>query len=134
MAGFIAAQRAQFGIPYATSCRALGVSQSWLYKWLHGDVSLRRARRQALSTLVIALFGRHKGRYGSPRIVEDLRAMGWRVSVNTIAQVMAEQHLVARSKRRRRSLTRPDRSPRKVPDLLGRDFTPAGEAERDLGR
>jgi putative transposase len=47
MAGFIAAQRAQFGIPYAVSCRALGVSPAWLYKWLHGDRALRRARRRA---------------------------------------------------------------------------------------
>src|SRR4051812_21143455 len=113
MAGFIAARRAQHGIPYAASCRALGVSPSWLYKWLHGDGSLRRARRQALTTLVIALFRRYKGRYGSPRIVDELRAMGWRVSVNTIAQIMAEQHLVARPKRPRPNPTVPDKSPRK---------------------
>jgi transposase InsO family protein len=50
--------------------------------------------------------------------------MGWRVSVNTIAQVMAEQHLVARPKRRRRGLTRADKSARKAPDLLRRDFAP----------
>jgi transposase InsO family protein len=129
VAGFIAAQRAQFGIPYATSCRALGVSQSWLYKWLRGDTSLRRARRQALTILVIALFRRRKGRYGAPRIVDDLREMGWRVSVNTIAQIMAEQHLAARPRRRRRSLTRPDSSTRKAPDLLGRDFTPPAEPD-----
>lgn len=124
MAGFIAAQRAQFGIPYAVSCRALGVSPAWLYKWLHGDGSLRRARRQALTVLVFALFHRHKGRYGSPRITDDLRALGWRVSVNTIAAIMAEQHLVGRPKHRRRNLTRQDTSARKAPDLLNRDFTP----------
>lgn len=124
MARFIVAQRAQFGIPYAVSCRALGVSSAWLYKWLPGDGSVRRARRKALTTLVIALFHRHKGRYGSPRITDELRAMGWRVSVNTIAQIMAEQHLVARPKRRRRNLTVPDKSARKAPDLLNRDFTP----------
>lgn len=127
MAGFIAAQRAQFGIPHATACRALGVSPAWLYKWLHGDGSLRRARRQALTTLVIALFHRHKGRYGSPRITDDLRAMGWKVSVNTVAQIMAEQHLVARPKRRRRNLTMPDKSARKAPDLVNRDFSPPPE-------
>ena len=81
MAGFIAAQRAQFGIPYAVSCRALGVSSAWLYKWLHGDTSLRRARRQALTILVIALFRKCKGRYGSPRIVDELRAMQQGVKV-----------------------------------------------------
>ena len=35
---------------------------------------------------------------------------------------MREQQLVARPKRRRRSLTKADRSARKAPDALGRDF------------
>src|SRR5437868_2729713 len=124
MAAFIVAQRAQYGIPHATSCRALGISQAWLYKWRHGDASLRRARRRALTALVVALFRRHRGSYGSPRITDDLQAMGWRVSVNTIAAIMAEQHLVARAKRRRRGLTKPDKSARKAPDLLRRNFIP----------
>jgi transposase InsO family protein len=44
--------------------------------------------------------------------------------VNTIAQVMSEQHLVARAGRRRRGLTRADKSARKAPDLLRRNFAP----------
>jgi transposase InsO family protein len=123
VAAFIAAQRAQYGIGYAVACRALGVSQSWFYKWVRGDTSLRRARRRGLTALVVVLFGRHRGRYGSPRITDELRAAGWKVSVNTIAQVMAEQHLVARPKRRR-GLTRADKSARKAPDLLRRNFAP----------
>jgi transposase InsO family protein len=106
------------------------VSQAWFYKWRRGDVSPRRARRAELAALVAKLFRRHQGRYGSPRITEDLRELGWRVSKNTVAALMAEQHLVARPKRRRRSLTRPDASARKAPDLLRRDFTPP--AERDV--
>ena len=124
MAAFIAAQRAQYGIPYAVACRALRVSQSWFYQWRHGDASVRRARRQGLTALVVALFRRHRGTYGSPRITDELRAMGWKVSVNTIAAIMAEQHLVARARRRRRGLTRADKSARKAPDLLRRNFTP----------
>jgi hypothetical protein len=31
MRTFIAAQRAEHGVPYALSCRALGVSQAWFY-------------------------------------------------------------------------------------------------------
>jgi transposase InsO family protein len=128
VAAFIAAQRATYGIPYAISCRALGVSQAWWYKWRHGDTSLRRARRQALTTLIVTLFRRHRGRYGSPRITDDLREMGWQVSVNTVAAIMAEQHLLARPRRRRRGLTKPDKSQRKAPDLLRRDFTPPPRA------
>jgi transposase InsO family protein len=124
VAAFIAVQRAQYGIPYAVACRALGVSQSWFYKWRHGDTSLRRARRQGLTALVGALFGRHRGTYGSPRITDEVRAAGWKVSVNTIAAIMAERHLVARPKRRRRGLTRADKAARKAPDLLRRHFAP----------
>jgi transposase InsO family protein len=124
VAGFIAAQRARYGIAYAVSCRALGVSQAWLYKWRRGDVSKRRARRQALAAAIAQLFARHRGTYGSPRITDDLREAGWRVSVNTVAAVMAELQLVARPKRRRRGLTKADAAARKAPDLIGRHFAP----------
>lgn len=124
LAGLIVIQRSEYGIPHAVSCRALGVSQAWFYKWRHGDASLRRKRRAALAALIASLFSRHHGSYGSPRIAADLRELGWRVSQNTVAKLMAQQHLVARRKRRRRSLTRPDGSARKAPDALQRHFHP----------
>jgi transposase InsO family protein len=123
VARLIVAQRAQHGIPYATSCRALGVSPAWFYKWRHGDVSLRRARRRALAELVATLFRKHRGTYGSPRITDDLRELGWRVSEKTVAALMAEQHLIARSTRRRRHTTRPGRGRWRAQDLVRRDFT-----------
>jgi transposase InsO family protein len=90
----------------------------------NGDGSAQRHRRKALAATIAWLFAKHKGTYGSPRIVVDLREMGWRVSVNTVAALMAEQGLVARRTRGRRGTTKPDKSTRKAPDLLGRDFTP----------
>jgi putative transposase len=124
LAGLIAAQRDEHGIPHAVSCRALGVSQAWFYKWRHGDVSVRRKRRAALAAQIEYLFALHHRSYGSPRITADLRAAGWRVSPNTVAALMAEHGLVARRKHRRRSITRSNRSARKSPDALRRDFTP----------
>jgi putative transposase len=125
VAGFIAAQRAQYRIPHATTCRALGLSQAWFYKWRHGDASPRHARRHQLRIAIERLFAAHKGRYGSPRITAELREEGWRVSVNTVAQVMAEQGLRARPKRRRHQTTRPGRGRWRAPDLVGRDFAAA---------
>jgi putative transposase len=69
-------QRADYGIPHATACRALGVSQAWFYKWHHGDPSPRHARRVALTTEIKRLFARYKGKYGSPRITTDLTEAG----------------------------------------------------------
>jgi putative transposase len=124
LAALIAFQRVECGIPHAVSCRALGVSQAWFYKWRRGDWSLRRQRRAALASVVVYLFKAHHGTYGSPRITADLRELGWKVSKNTVAALMAEQGLVARRPWRRRSSTRPDKSARKAPDALRRDFRP----------
>lgn len=124
LAALIATQRVEHGIPHAVSCRALGVSQAWFYKWRRGDPSLRRQRRCALVSVIALLFKVHRGTYGSPRITADLREMGWKVSKNTVAALMAEQGLVARRKRRRRGTTRRDCSARKAPDALRRDFRP----------
>jgi transposase InsO family protein len=96
LAALIAAQRVGHGVPAAVSCRALGVSQAWFFKWRKGDRSPRRKRRAALAATIAYLFTRHNGTYGSPRITADLRAQGWRVSVNTVATLMAEQNLMAR--------------------------------------
>jgi transposase InsO family protein len=50
---------------------------------------------------------------------------GWTVSVNTVADSMRRQGLQGRKPKRRRGLTRQDRSAPKFPDLLHRDFTAA---------
>jgi len=123
VAGFIAAQRAGYRVPCATSCRALGVSQSWFYKWRDGDASPRRARRAQLAIAIEQLFVAHHGDYGSPRITDDLREAGWTVSEKTVAAIMREQRLRARvKKKRRKHTTRQGRGRWRAPDLIGRDF------------
>jgi putative transposase len=122
VAAFIADQRELHGIPYATACRAVEVSPGWLYKWRHGDGSPRRARREQLAAAIKQLYAAHRGKYGSPRITRDLREAGWRVSENTVAQVMRELGLVGRPTRRQRGLTRAGKGHWKAPDLIGRDF------------
>jgi len=126
LAVFIGTQRAQHGIPYATSCRALGVSQAWFYKWRKGDVSLRRARRAAVDAAVAYEFARRQGRDGSPPITTRLRDAGWRISKNTVADSMRRQGLVARPRKKRRGLTKAERRARKPADLVERDFAPPG--------
>jgi len=125
VARFIAAQRVQHQIPHATVCRALGVSEAWFYKWRDGDGSPRRARREQLRAAITQLFAAHQGRYGSPRITDDLREAGWRVTEKTVAKIMHEQGLRARSVKRRKNTTRQGRGRWRAPDLIGRDF-PAG--------
>jgi transposase InsO family protein len=125
VAGFIVSQRAQHGVPYAVSCRALGVSQSWFYKWKDGDHSLRRARRDRLKAEVARLFAARKGKDGSPRITAALKDAGWAVSENTVAALMREMGLAARRGKGRKATTRPGKGRWRAPDLVKRSFAAA---------
>jgi putative transposase len=129
VAALIAAQRDEHQIPQALSCRALGVSRSWFYKWKGGSLPPRAARRERLMAEVRRLFELHGGKYGSPRITADLRDAGWRVSENTVAELMRGQHLAARRTSKRKSTTRPGRGRWRAPDLVKRDF-PAAQVNR----
>ena len=134
VASFVAAQRTDHGIPHAVSCRALEVSESWFYKWKDRPATLRQQRRAELDAEVRRSCVESDGDYGSPRVVEDLRGWGWRVSTKTVAASMARQGLVGRPTRRRfRCLTRPDKAARPIPDLVKRDFTAAAINEKWCG-
>jgi len=101
----------------------LDVSESWFYKWHERPPTAREERRVLLDVAVAMSFEASGGSYGSPRVYDDLVEEGWQVSVNTVAESMARQGLVARPKKRRKNLTRPDKKKRPFPDLLKRDFT-----------
>jgi transposase InsO family protein len=126
VASFIASQRTEHGVAHALSCRALDVPESTFYKWRDRPPTPRQARRVELDAAVKASFdesGGTPGTYGSPRVFEDLVAAGWRVSKKSVAASMARQGLAGRCpKRKRRSLTRPDKAAAPIPDLVKRDF------------
>lgn len=137
VASFIVSQRTEHGVPHALCCRALDVASSTFYKWRDHQPTPRQARRASLDEAVRASFddsGGTPGTYGSPRVWKDLVEAGWQVSVNTVAASMARQGLVGRSpKRKRRSLTRPDKAAAPIPDRLGRDFNAEAINQRWCG-
>ena len=91
VASFVAAQRTDHGVPHALCCRALGLSESWFYKWLSYEPSERDERRERLDVAVKASFRASEGNYGSPRVREDLVEDGWKVSPKTVAASMRRQ-------------------------------------------
>jgi putative transposase len=105
------------------TCRALGLSESWFYKWRDRPPTGRDRRRAELADAIRAVFDASGGTYGSPRVALDLWAAGWQVSVNTVAKLMADLGLAGRPlPRRRRSLTRQGKRP-VFPDRVQRRFT-----------
>ncbi|MEU5092829.1 IS3 family transposase, partial [Streptomyces sp. NPDC021356] len=122
LAGIISDCKAEQNIAHTMSCRVLGVSESWFYKWRDSPTTAREVRRGKLADVIWRVFEASGGTYGSPKIWITLVREGWRVSVNTVAKVMAELGLAGRKARRRRGLTRPGKRAA-APDFVRRDFT-----------
>ncbi|MGH3281263.1 MAG: IS3 family transposase [Trebonia sp.] len=134
MAAFIASQREGHGVPCAVACRALGVSQSWFFKWRPGALPPSARRRGRLDAEVAALFAAREGKDGEPRVTAALREAGWAVSRKAVAASLARQGLLARPGRRgRRGTTRKGNARWRAEDLVRRKFAAAGVNQRWYG-
>jgi putative transposase len=91
VARFVADHRANYGVPHTVTCKIVGVSVWWLYKWINRAPTFRQARRVELDSAVKDAFEASGGTYGSPPIHADLVEAGWAVSVNTVADSMRRQ-------------------------------------------
>jgi putative transposase len=122
VAAFIASQRDDHGIPHAIACRALGVSQSWFYKWKPG--CCRRGRRAGKDSKPrsASCFAVMRANMAHPGSLRTCVMQAWTVSENTVAALMRQQGFAARRRRRRRGTTRPSRGRWRAPDLVKRDF------------
>ena len=98
--------------PIVEMARDLGICAGTLGNWVRKDRSERSGER---------LDGDDRAEL--VRVRAQLRRDGLVVSTKSVEAPMVRQGLQGRSRRRRRGLTRPDRSPDPVPDLLRRDFT-----------
>ncbi|QHY93532.1 Integrase core domain protein [Streptomyces sp. S4.7] len=110
--------------PIALLCRVLKVARSSYYAWREGEAA-RRARQaadEALANEITVLHIASRHTYGVPRIHAELRRLGRRVNHQRIARVMRERDIRGATRRKRRSLTRPDAKAKPAPDLIDRDF------------
>jgi len=78
----------------------LGVSRSGYYAWERRKPSRHEREDQELAELIKRIFDEHYSRYGSPRVWEELKFMGWRISRKRVERLMREQKLRARRRRK----------------------------------
>jgi transposase InsO family protein len=86
--------------PLEIVCQVLEVSRSGYYAWLDRPESARAKRRQELAVKVRAIHQENRGVYGSPRVHQALAAVGENVCENTVAKVMREHEIRAKTKRK----------------------------------
>ena len=108
-------------------CSALKVCKAGFYAWLDRPKSPQEQRRDTLLGEIRAIHQTVKGRYGSPRLHAELLARGHTCALNTVARLMQEAGIVARTHKKFRPHTTDSNHGLQVADnLLARQFQPQG--------
>lgn len=119
-------EREKATFPVRTMCRLLGASPSGFYAWLGRGPSARSVADAGLTDAIRASHERSRGTYGSPRIHADLAASGIACGRKRVARLMATAGIVGVHRRRYHPTTVRDPGAPAAPDLVARDFHPAG--------
>jgi len=106
----------------ARMAKMLGVSRSGYYAWKNRKLCLREETDRELSELIGRIFGEHQRRYGSPRVWEEVKSLGWRVSRKRVERLMREHHLHARARRKWVKTTDSNHTLAVAGNILNRDF------------
>lgn len=116
--------------PVRLLCATLEVSPAGYYAWRQRPRSAREQRRDALLVEVRTIHAEVKARYGSPRIHAELVARGHDCCVNTVAKIMREADIAAKTARKFRcTTTDSDHDLPVAENLLDRQFDPASPDE-----
>jgi len=103
-------------------CRVLGVSRSGYYTWLRRPISSREWANRDLLEHIRRFHRESRETYGSPRVVQDLHAMGIRCGKNRVARLMRRNGIAAKTSRRFRVTTHAREGAQYAPDRLQRNF------------
>ncbi len=117
---FIEQHKQEF--PVVVMCRVLEVSESGYYAWRKRPTCQHQREDAQLTQKIQQVFTDHQDRYGSPRILRELRDAGINSSRKRIARLMRQEDLSARRKRRRVVTTKRDKTHPVASNLLNREF------------
>jgi putative transposase len=115
--------------PVRLLCETLEVSTAGYYAWRARPASARQQRRAALVVQIRAIHAEFKGRYGSPRIHAELAALGQDCCVNTVAKLMHDNDIRAKTARKFRCTTDSNHDLPVAENVLDRQFDPAAPNE-----
>lgn len=110
-------------VPIGRACQLLGVSESGFYAWKTRPASQRQKDDMVLLAHIRAAFAGSNETYGSPRMMHELRDLGFAVGRRRTARLMRENGLCAKVKRRFKRTTDSQHSHPVAPNLLDQNFT-----------
>lgn len=103
-------------------CRVLQVSRSGYYGWLGRKPSKHQQRDQQLTSRIVELHAQSEQTYGSPRVHEDLKDEGERISRKRVSRLMRENQLFSKHKRKFRHTTDSEHQFPVAENILARGF------------
>jgi transposase InsO family protein len=115
--------------PVRLLCDTLAVSPAGYYAWRQRPPSVRQQRHDTLVIEIRAIHAEVKARYGSPRLHAELVARGHDCCVNTVAKLMRDHDIAARTTRKFRCTTDSNHDRPVADNLLDRQFDPCGANE-----
>ena len=110
--------------------KVLGVSRSGFYAFEGRKPSRYEKEDQELAELIQGIFNEHYSRYGSPRIWEELKGLGWRISRKRVERLMRKQKLWARRRRNYVKTTNSSHGLVAADNILNREFYALNPGEK----
>lgn len=104
-------------------CQLLDVNRSSYYDWLKTSSDSKKAEDEQLANQIKAIFMKHRGNYGTRRIKRELKKDSIIASKRKIANLMKEQSLVCKTKRKFKITTNSKHNLPVAANLLERNFT-----------
>ena len=104
-------------------CRVLQVSVSGYYAWRKRPRCARCGRRNQLLTVIREIHRKSRQTYGSPRVHAALKSSKVGCCENTVARLMLENQLKAKTQRKYRATTDSSHKLPVAPNRLEREFT-----------
>jgi putative transposase len=101
-------------------CQVLGVSKSGYYDWLKRPKSKQKERK--LTQQIRNEYLKSRKIYGSPKITQELRKQGIRVSQKTVARIMSEEGLRSITVRKFKATTNSNHPYNVYDNLLKQNF------------
>jgi len=120
---------ARLEFPLTMLCKALGVSRSGFYDWLHAKPSARAQQDARLKVLITAAHRQSRETYGTRRVKHELAAQGHDVGRDRVGRLRRELELRCKQRRKFVATTNSRHDLPVAENLLEQRFAPTRPGE-----
>jgi len=106
-------------------CRNIGASRSGYYQWKKQPQSRMQKENEKILIEIKESHKNSRRTYGSPRIVEDLKAKGMKCGENRVARLMKIHGIVGKAKKKFKATTNSNHALPVAENLLNQNFEAA---------